>query len=684
MSNDIKEAIVVLPCAPSEAEALGSSADWTSPVFLDFTGADLCQNTMFVGTVGSGKTTSMNAMVQQLIEHRSREPEHKMGLFIYDSKMDETRQKIVEWATEAGRSDDIMVIAPEGEYYYELFPEINTLTELEQLITKFLSGSVSDLRDGYWNETRRTLLTMGLVVAMFNGDLEFEATLKTLQTIIMCDTGEEAEQLFKNYKLVRDSIWPTLHAYERNILNQVSATIEMWTHLDHRTKSNHASIFANNLQPLIHSQAQNYFLPLNMLGTKTRKPVNIPKVVDEGKILIVSVNAVQHPELASLLGRLIKADMYDKAQSRQLAYNNEGRLVGLIFDEYPLVVTGKEGHYGDIQQLQSLRSKRTFVVAATQGLKSLDLVIGNEERLGLTLNFNNWFLMSSNESEVKQFAASLLLTGVTEFSDIKPSALKVNQAYVALARQRVYPKPLWLKPLFFEGQILPESPDLKDKFSKRLTAARIEVALVNSIEKRREEQPPTPVAPHPSASQRVITNPIGIPAEEPEEEPEDNTGTDVPVNLPSRAETLATIEQYLKDAENFSDLVASQNADPFRGTKFDTSHEVTETKDAPPVSPVVGVPPVATTPLICKPASSEENTQLISRRKETNTSKPTPNIFDRFDNFIGRVIKSALSTVRQDIIEVALPKLKPQAATQEVSVELGVHLPPTMVSRGID
>ena len=483
--RDLENVVVNLPCSSTKESFEGTSCgkDISTPISLELTGADLCQNTMFVGTLGSGKTTSMNTMLQQLISYRSLEPKHKLGLFVFDSKLDETCQKVTEWAKRAGRLDDLVILSPTGDHYYELFQHCNTLAQVEDIATKLLSCSegCTHSEDSFWQESRRPILLMGLVLEMVGGRLTFSKALKALQkTIIEGDVADERKAYDELRGLVDSGVVPET---ERNIINQVLSTYTMWRDLDSRTKGIHAQVFSNNLQPLLSTQAQSYFIPAGGTGLPTRKPLDVQHVISEGKIVVVSVNAVRYPELASLLGRLIKADFYDAVQARQLAFNDTGRLVGLILDEYPLVVTGTQGRYGDVAQLQSMRSKRAFVVAATQGFTSLDLVVGARVREGLTLNFNNWFVMKSNESSVRFFLYELLPppTEAQKFdwsidnqddTSIKPSNLAVNQAYVALTRMRAYSIPLWLKPTYFDGKISESTPHVELSFYDTITKAR--------------------------------------------------------------------------------------------------------------------------------------------------------------------------------------------------------------------
>lgn len=57
--------------------------------------------------------------------------------------------------------------------------------------------------------------------------------------------------------------------------------------------------------------------------------------------------------------------------------------------------------------MQTIRPKRGFVIAATQGLVGLDLSIGEQARRRLMTNFNNVFVFKSNEREVLELVDDL-------------------------------------------------------------------------------------------------------------------------------------------------------------------------------------------------------------------------------------------------------------------------------------
>lgn len=493
--NDLGQVICSLNCYEPNSQR------------LELTGEDLCRNTLFVGTVGSGKTTCMNPLLRDVIAYRAQEADAKVGLLVMDSKLDDTAAKIQAWARQVQRENDVIVLSPGGSHYYDFLADLTDFNSLETIVEKIVS-SINWEHDGnaYWQHGRKPLLKAALAIVLVNClsqgiSPDYPTAIRFIQEwlLVVGRPGSMAENFIKEFQDQVPRVSPLLAPGEQAILNEALAVIRMWQDLDVRTKSNWSSVLTNCLSPFSDMAAQAYFCGQN------RKRLVLSDIVESGQIVVLSINAGENPALASLLGRLIKADFYQTLQNRQLAYANAGRLVGLVMDEYPLVVTGTQPRFGDIAQLQTLRSKRAFVVAATQGFTSLDMVVGRAARTALLLNFNNLFLFSSHEAEVDAFAiihfghkpgilrASLEWENARENSDIAtyrhhrklkaqveewscpPGALgrlDVGQAYVSLARGRRILEPVWLEPLYFEPPIRPARPagsrqtELKQIFRK--------------------------------------------------------------------------------------------------------------------------------------------------------------------------------------------------------------------------
>ena len=107
----------------------------------------------------------------------------------------------------------------------------------------------------------------------------------------------------------------------------------------------------------------------------------------------MSFDGISNRHSATAICKFLKSDVYGHIQARK----HPSRLAGIVMDEFPLVATDGENISGDGFNMQTIRSKRGFVIAATQGLVGLDLSIGEQARRRLMTNFNNVFVFKSNE-----------------------------------------------------------------------------------------------------------------------------------------------------------------------------------------------------------------------------------------------------------------------------------------------
>jgi hypothetical protein len=168
--------------------------------------------------------------------------------------------------------------------------------------------------------------------------------------------------------------------------------VSVWKHLDSRTRSNLQSCLLNILRPLMSAEATSCF------GANDRPVFDPAQVATQGKLCVVSVNALTHPDLARFFMRLARRQFFDAVQARA-STAKEHRLCGLVADEFPLIVQPE-----DADQLATLRSKRCFVMAATQGLSGLDDKIGARVRRSILLNFNSLFFLRTREQEAGELA----------------------------------------------------------------------------------------------------------------------------------------------------------------------------------------------------------------------------------------------------------------------------------------
>ena len=98
---------------------------------------------------------------------------------------------------------------------------------------------------------------------------------------------------------------------------------------------------------------------------KGRQRVDLDRLIEGGKIAVVSFPACVDGFSAAVVAKLLKGGFYTELQKRQ----NSKKLAGIIMDEYPLVASC--GRFGDGVNLQTIRSKCGFMVAAPRGRSRL-------------------------------------------------------------------------------------------------------------------------------------------------------------------------------------------------------------------------------------------------------------------------------------------------------------------------
>ena len=356
---------------------------------VELTERDLLSHVLILGATGAGKTTLLIQAMRQLISGSRSRP---IGLLIFDPKVDGTVEMVRVLARAAQREQDLVVLGPGGDHRFDLFGRLRSLADVDFLTRRLLAGTRGmGHQNAYWDEARYAMLNaaMTLLVAGHAG-ISFEQATEFLHSWffnlrtapkIVTQTVDRARQFLKKPKAT-----PAMLRQVQNALDQV----ELWKELDQRTRSNIQSSLINALRPLLSVMAAQCF------ETTGRPTFDPGRIANEGKICVVSLNALVEPQLAQLLFRLVRQDFFEAVQRRQ---GTEHRLCGVIADEFPLLAVPE-----DVEQLATVRAKRCFVVAAAQGLAGLDEALGERCRRAMLLNFNTVAFLRSREDETAEMA----------------------------------------------------------------------------------------------------------------------------------------------------------------------------------------------------------------------------------------------------------------------------------------
>ena len=367
----------------------------------------LCKHTIFIGSTGSGKTTSLNVLLRDIISYNANDETQKVGLLIFDLKGDNTLFKIRKWAKECGRLEDVIDYCTDSQFYFDPLGGLDSFRKIPEYVERIYNIFPFQSSEVYWEQSLRKRFKTMLTYCLFrHGKTTFKLFLDELREFTTADSSNS------NWRDVMDSVEMVLRALEkkskgtvaesyeilRELLENTRAGVNEWQRLDPRTKSNELSTMTNLV-----SNFGNPITNGHIFESKNKMRLNVGELVCAGKIIVASFDGVANRQSATAICKLLKSDVYGHIQARK----HPSRLVGIVMDEFPLVATDGENISGDGFNMQTIRSKRGFVIAATQGIVGIDLAISKPERRRLMTNFNNVFVFKSNEREVLELVDDL-------------------------------------------------------------------------------------------------------------------------------------------------------------------------------------------------------------------------------------------------------------------------------------
>jgi energy-coupling factor transporter ATP-binding protein EcfA2 len=418
---------------------------------VTLTEAELVQHVLVIGSTGCGKTTLLTHALRQLIPRG-------IGLLLQDAKCEGAVEQVRAVARSCGREADVVVLGPEGTHALDLFGPLKRLDDVERLTQRLLSATDPVGSDNlYWQTTTAAMISSALTLLLCRRKpVRFAEALDFMRRWFV----EGSAALPPAVATVVDRVKQSAQHKEAppQMLSALDY-VQIWRQLDPRTRSNLQSCLLNVLRPLSSSLAVGCLEP-------HLRPAFDPALVAQGKVCVVSCNALTQPELSRFLQRLARRMCFDAVQSRGMGKHP---LCGLIADEFPLLVEPE-----DADQLATLRSKRCFVLAATQGLGSLEDRLGPRLCRAVLANFNTLVFLRTREPEANEFATVSLgmrkpkeerpdhwvdsvvkqLSRPSEFrmGPVCPPGglgrLQAHQGYVVKSDGTVTPEPVWFAPWF--------------------------------------------------------------------------------------------------------------------------------------------------------------------------------------------------------------------------------------------
>jgi hypothetical protein len=367
----------------------------------------LKRHLFITGASGAGKTTLLRAIMRQLMAANASDRASKPGLVVFDFKGDDTVAYVKEAAAAVGRAADVRVLSLDSTVAYDFFEGCKSVNGANEYAQRLVFGAgVVEARPNFWDQYRHVLLTAALTWLAVNHNEErtFSGWITHAAAWLLADDLpvelQDDLQLFRERAAALAAGSP-----ERIACDHALRMIDTYTGprvMDTKTRSNVQATLHLVLRPLMEAPVQRLF------RAQSFQRLRVKRAIEQGQILVVSIPAFLHPELAALVGRCVKADFYRTVFSRPPG----GRLAMLVADEFHLVATSGNVRYDDCSALPLLRSQRAGVVAATQTLAGLDRVLGNLNRRVLLGNFGTVWFLRSTEPEIGVWAHEIL--GTTE------------------------------------------------------------------------------------------------------------------------------------------------------------------------------------------------------------------------------------------------------------------------------
>lgn len=346
---------------------------------------DLLQHMLVIGATGSGKTALLHRIIAQMISCPN------VGLLIFDPKQDDTVQRVKTLARAVGRIEDVVVLGPDGDHYVNLFGNrIRCLADVDATAARLLLGSgPMGHENAFWDEARLAMFDAALSLLVVQGKrVNFSSAINFMRQWFFTEIRNDHVLAVVT---AAESIAEKMTGPEKQKLLQALDTVAMWKGLDPRTRSNILSTLTCAVRPLLSLSAARCFQSYG------RKSFDVAEVAKNGRVCVVSLNAIKNPSVASLFFRVVKSDFFRAVQNRNSTGEN---LCGLVADEWPLIATAE-----DVDALATVRSRGCFVAAATQGLSILDERLGTRMRKALLANFGTVVFMRTREEETDVFAA---------------------------------------------------------------------------------------------------------------------------------------------------------------------------------------------------------------------------------------------------------------------------------------
>lgn len=324
----------------------------------------LYQNILITGGIGTGKTASaMYPFTKQLISYRHSNSEEKLGFLILDVKGN-YYSKVLEFATEYNRVNDVIVIELNGKYTYNPLDKPNLKASIlaNRLKTILLLFSPNNSESFWLDKAEQVLENLITFCRIYNyGYVTFDEIHKLVTNKNYYNSKlHQVRDVFLSSKLNESEIY--------DLYSSISFLENDFFTLDDRTYN----LLKSEITRITNCFVSDYEVLHTFCPNKNNQNFfGFEDAIQTGKIVVLNLNIGQYKNLSKIIAAYLKLDFQTDVIS-QLATKVIRPMV-FISDEYQEYVTSSDADF-----FAQSRESKCINIVSTQSYTSLLHTLNNQ------------------------------------------------------------------------------------------------------------------------------------------------------------------------------------------------------------------------------------------------------------------------------------------------------------------
>ncbi len=388
------------------------------PSWVEYGGKPIFGGMLIFGQKGSGKTSLIKRLLEDLIRFRAADHGFKAAVVAIDPKGD-LSDFLERTAATYGRSGDVVRLGVGTRAKWNPFGLLGPRTTSQEAKQAgyFLRCAMSSggSEDSYWDDNADNLLTYSIHLLALSGERVGFDSLSAWVTKLK--DGDDAVRIAQYDSaercLEREFEGVELERRRRELETTRSYFEEEFVHLDKKPRSIVVNVCTNFLRRF---EATEYVDAFCCDPTVPGHFIGFPELIRQGKIFVLDIRATENGAIAGAMAMLAKL-YYQAAVKQRDRYEPDWdtrpvkRVTATVWDEYQsYVTTSGGGKQGDAEYLETSRSFYAVDIAATQQLSSIQAAVGGQEAAGQRIagSFNNLVSFLHNDPALARYLQTLV------------------------------------------------------------------------------------------------------------------------------------------------------------------------------------------------------------------------------------------------------------------------------------